>query len=185
MALAQRSAFALAFFFMWMPLLACPALTVIAVYVYFQGPVSGPPPLRVDMVIIVLVLLIPVQAFLILTTDTVKKPIARVMFVVSLLSASVLIIMWFAFRYRVLGVHDGEVPTNDPFTCLYFSIVTWTTLGYGDVRPSVDARMLAASEAVLGYIWMAGLIGLFSFFFRDVFEERSVKRGEAESKTTR
>jgi hypothetical protein len=37
-----------------------------------------------------------------------------------------------------------------------------TTLGYGDVRPSVDARLVAASEALFGYIWMAVFIGLFA-----------------------
>ena len=41
---------------------------------------------------------------------------------------------------------------------LYFSIVTWTTLGYGDFRPSPDTRMYAASQAVLGYFYMGILI---------------------------
>jgi hypothetical protein len=37
---------------------------------------------------------------------------------------------------------------------LYFSIVTWTTVGYGDIKPSPDSRMFAASEALLGYLTM-------------------------------
>jgi hypothetical protein len=54
-------------------------------------------------------------------------------------------------------------------TCLDFSIVTWTTLGYGDVRPSANARMLAASEAVLGYMFLGVYIGMLSALFRQIF----------------
>lgn len=42
---------------------------------------------------------------------------------------------------------------------LYFSFVTLTTLGYGDVAPHTDiARMLAAGEAVIGQLFIAVLI---------------------------
>ena len=42
---------------------------------------------------------------------------------------------------------------------LYYSFVTITTLGYGDIVPSTDAaRMLAASEAFLGQVYLAVLI---------------------------
>jgi Ion channel len=54
-------------------------------------------------------------------------------------------------------------------TCLYFSMVTWTTLGYGDVRPSDNARMLAASEAVLGYMFLGLWVWILSVLFRQIF----------------
>jgi hypothetical protein len=42
---------------------------------------------------------------------------------------------------------------------LYFSCVTLTTLGYGDVTPQGDvARMLAAGEAVFGQLYIAILV---------------------------
>ena len=42
---------------------------------------------------------------------------------------------------------------------LYFSFVTLTTLGYGDVTPHSDvARMFAAGEAVFGQLFIAILI---------------------------
>jgi hypothetical protein len=78
-------------------------------------------------------------------------------------------ILSFALIYRIRGLVDVDRTTNDPLTCLYFSIVTWTTLGYGDVRPSLDARMFAAVEALTGYIAMATLIALFAIFVRRVF----------------
>lgn len=43
---------------------------------------------------------------------------------------------------------------------LYFSLVTLTTLGYGDVLPvSPAARLLAGAEAVIGVLYVAVLIG--------------------------
>lgn len=42
----------------------------------------------------------------------------------------------------------------------YFSIVTFTTLGYGDFTPKENLRLIFASEAITGYIFFAILIGL-------------------------
>ena len=39
-------------------------------------------------------------------------------------------------------------------TALYFSLVTWTTLGYGDFHPSNGIALLAGLEAILGYIYL-------------------------------
>jgi hypothetical protein len=74
-------------------------------------------------------------------------------------------IIAYASVYRRLGLIDLDQPSNNPITCLYFSIVTWTTLGYGDVRPSLDARLVAAFEALTGYFVMAVYISLFATFF--------------------
>jgi hypothetical protein len=49
----------------------------------------------------------------------------------------------------------GELST----TPLYYSFVTMTTLGYGDVIPkTVSARMLAAFQALLGQLYLAVLV---------------------------
>lgn len=42
---------------------------------------------------------------------------------------------------------------------LYFSVVTFTTLGYGDFQPHPDLRLLAGFEAVLGYIYLGLTVG--------------------------
>ena len=42
---------------------------------------------------------------------------------------------------------------------LYLSVVTLSTLGYGDVLPfTPQARMLAAIEAIIGQLYLAVLI---------------------------
>ena len=52
----------------------------------------------------------------------------------------------------------GETPLGSDL--VYFSLVTVTTLGYGDVLPvSPMARILAATEAVVGALYVAVLIG--------------------------
>ncbi len=46
---------------------------------------------------------------------------------------------------------------------MYYSIVTITTLGYGDVVPaSLPAQVLAVSEALMGYVGLGGLLSIFA-----------------------
>ncbi len=67
----------------------------------------------------------------------------------------------FAFLYWHAGLisPNGEV-VHDGEAALYFSIVTWTTLGYGDYHPAGAVRYLAASEALLGYTFMGLLVAV-------------------------
>jgi hypothetical protein len=65
------------------------------------------------------------------------------------------VVMCFAYAYMQLGIHSAEAgDTKDPTTCLYFSAVTFTTLGYGDFAPTPDARLIAAFEAFFGYLFL-------------------------------
>jgi hypothetical protein len=66
-----------------------------------------------------------------------------------------MLIFSYALAYALLGA-VSEAGFNSSF---YFSIVTFTTLGYGDVLPKPPFRLLAASEAVLGLVFS----GLFLF----------------------
>lgn len=55
------------------------------------------------------------------------------------------------------GVHDG------PISGLYFSVVTFTTLGFGDVLPkSTGAEALVMSEVILGYLSLGGMMSILS-----------------------
>ncbi|NOE33940.1 MULTISPECIES: potassium channel family protein [unclassified Ruegeria] len=64
----------------------------------------------------------------------------------------------FAAVYGAFGYNDHcVVGAKGPGDILYFSYVTFTTVGYGDMSPTGLCRGLAVSEAVTGYI----LLGMF------------------------
>jgi len=72
------------------------------------------------------------------------------MFLVSVADAT----LW-AYAYIQVGA------ISDPETAMYFSMVTFTTLGYGDVTLGTDWRLLASFEAANGTImfgWTTALV---------------------------
>ena len=59
----------------------------------------------------------------------------------------------------VFSVGPAASDSMKGFTALYYSFITLTTVGYGDIVPvSGPARMLAMTEATIGTIYMATLI---------------------------
>ncbi len=76
--------------------------------------------------------------------------IVLVMFIVSILE----VLLW-ATAYMVLG----EIKDLEP--AFYFSMVTFTTLGYGDIVLDESWRLLASFEAATGIImfgWTTALV---------------------------
>ncbi len=71
--------------------------------------------------------------------------------------------------------HDAIL--KDPGILRYFSMVTISTLGYGDISPvSSQARSMASMEAILGQIYLTVLIArLVSVFGAEI---NSKKRDE-------
>ena len=90
-------------------------------------------------------------------------------------------ILLFAIVYFIHGIDSGlldeatkqVIPVKEFSTSLYFSIVTWTTLGYGDLKPLEDFRLLAAVEALMGYVYMAILVGLFLSLIKIELKEKT------------
>ena len=49
------------------------------------------------------------------------------------------------------------------WTMTYYSIVTFTTLGFGDITPKTTGAMIAVTiEVIVGYIMLGGLISIFA-----------------------
>ena len=72
-----------------------------------------------------------------------------------------LLVSLFAVLFTFVSVDYGDNPTA--MSPLYFSVVTLTTLGYGDVYPvSKVAQMLAMIEVVIGYVMLGGLLSIFA-----------------------
>jgi hypothetical protein len=83
-------------------------------------------------------------------------------------------VLVFAWIQGLFGLYDGDTPVVGPgiewiptiggldrfLTALYFSMVTFTSLGYGDVRPAEWwlPRILAGVEATIGLALMALLM---------------------------
>ena len=71
------------------------------------------------------------------------------------------IVVLYAMAYSLVEVDYGAHPTA--LSAVYYSVVTLSTLGYGDVLPvSMEAQALAMSEALLGYVMLGGLISIFA-----------------------
>lgn len=74
---------------------------------------------------------------------------------------TLLIVAMFAGLYEVVDVDYGEHRTS--LSSLYYSVVTLTTLGYGDVLPaSAAAQLVAMSQVIIGYVMLGGLLSIFS-----------------------
>ena len=70
-------------------------------------------------------------------------------------------IVAFAVYYHATGIiptfnTESDVTSLD---ALYFSTVTFSTLGYGDFRPSPDARIMASAQALLGTVHIGMIVG--------------------------
>jgi len=69
--------------------------------------------------------------------------------------------VFFAWVYTLVGVDYGDHPTV--LSPLYYSVVTLTTLGYGDVVPaSMAAQVVAMIEVIMGYVMLGGLLSIFT-----------------------
>lgn len=81
----------------------------------------------------------------------------------------------FAGIYRAIQFYDpksfGDKALNGFFDPIYFSTVTITTLGFGDISPSSDlCKVLVSSEALIGVLLISVIIG-FSISVALQFEE--------------
>jgi hypothetical protein len=74
------------------------------------------------------------------------------------------IILWFAIFYCFLKhcFSMSYVCLNNPMGSLYFSIVTMTTLGYGDIKPINNwGAFLCGFQTLIGVFWIAVVVARF------------------------
>lgn len=70
------------------------------------------------------------------------------------------VVVLFASAYAVAGIDTGPHPAT-PMTYLYYSVVTLTSLGYGDILPASGfAQFLVILEVCAGYMMLGGLISI-------------------------
>lgn len=75
-------------------------------------------------------------------------------------------ILSFSTIYSLKGISLGDccVGVVSPLDYVYFSAVTFSTLGYGDFRPCEGARLFAAFQAIFGNLHLGLIVGT-AFFF--------------------
>lgn len=79
---------------------------------------------------------------------------------------------------------DASIPVvRDYFTCLYFSVVTFTTVGYGDFQPAEEARGVAALEAIVGFLFLGFFVGMVVYALHVINEEK-VDNGLTKTRTS-
>jgi hypothetical protein len=73
---------------------------------------------------------------------------------------------WYAFLYRAVAILSdapffAQPGAEDGLNYLYFSFITLTTVGYGDLSPAYGpGRMLAATEAIVGQLYLVSVVAL-------------------------
>lgn len=82
--------------------------------------------------------------------------------------ASICICLLFGVIYTSIPeyfiIANNRTPTN--FTFYYYSVVTFATLGFGDIVPkNILSEIIVTIEVVIGYIMLGGLISIFATKF--------------------
>jgi hypothetical protein len=77
---------------------------------------------------------------------------------------SLLLALYFGFNFFMLGQGDFKIVGRLPFdlvSVLYYSIVTFTTLGFGDITSQAPAGATwIVAEVITGYVMLGGLISI-------------------------
>jgi len=80
---------------------------------------------------------------------------------------------WFALYCAIDAAFPGSfqygnnIVANRQSELLYFSLITLTTIGYGDILPlNGEARILAALEGVIGVLYVAITVAILVSSFR-------------------
>lgn len=112
-------------------------------------------------------------------------PRARIIVVVLAAFVGHTAAVWtYALAYWVLAVHlqiksFSGLPVEDFLDCLYFSVVAYTSLGFGDHMPLSHARLIAGVEALNGLL-LIGWSASFTYLAMERYwplHERQKRRG--------
>lgn len=121
-----------------------------------------------------------VAPFLVIYSAIRSRPIMIGESLITFLFAMSLLILCYADIYQQSGLvmdtttRPEAIPIRTRADAFYFSAVTWTTLGYGDLQPRGYCRLVAASEAVVGNIFLGSLIALLFSFLMTVKRRKNI-----------
>lgn len=82
---------------------------------------------------------------------------------------------YYVMNHRLgLGAYMGDT-TGHIYDAVYFSVVVYTSLGFGDIQPIGEMRMLAGVEALVGLV-MIGWSASFTYLMMERFWEDHHRR---------
>jgi hypothetical protein len=140
----------------------CSALVFVLVGLNWYFLFSGPSELAVALVAVTLLLGVFTASRTLITL--VSAPAADADALAGAIFGYFLLVLVWALLFRALEIWSPGAfvlaADGDPFNeLLYFSLVTITTLGYGDISPVAPvARISAGLEAAMGTLYIAILI---------------------------
>lgn len=145
-------------------------------------PIYSPPESRVPAIFIAIIIL-SVLIMLLFTRFT--RGASNKNKIISFLNlflyyAVPFIFFFFASVYETYGLIKGNTKAHiyDFMQSLYFSAVTLTRLGYGDLYPTEYSKFYAALESLLGYIIIALFVG---FVIACFHQKAKCKSGDSQS----
>ena len=112
-----------------------------------------------------------------------KRPRIDVMTVAGALCLYLIVGLFFAYTYGIIDAVGGPffAQTTHPsgVDFVYFSFITLTTTGYGDLTSQIDlGRMLAVAEALFGQLYLVSAVAL---LISNLGRERRPGPGTAEA----
>jgi len=87
-------------------------------------------------------------------------------FYLILIIATVAIFASIYWQYGLIS--NGEKVDITIMKSIYFSITTWTTLGYGDFSPTPRIRHITSIQAILGYVGLGLWVSLITSFMNQL-----------------
>jgi hypothetical protein len=82
---------------------------------------------------------------------------------IRILLSSVFALLVYGYIYYKLFNYHCTTQTYSLTDCIYFSVVTFTTLGYGDITPKTDMqKIICGSEALLGALFLGLIVAGFA-----------------------
>jgi len=88
---------------------------------------------------------------------------------------------WYFVDHAGVGYLKGGHSVED---MLYFSLVTYTSLGYGDIVPLGDARLLAGLESLIGLV-MIGWTASFTYLEMNKYWTEFNRRARSAARSPR
>jgi hypothetical protein len=139
------------------------AIGALAVVAQLVGDIADVAPLLVTGRALIMLMLLIVQVLIL--RDILPEPRVTTSTVLGAVGTYLLLVITWASVYAILGHADDDAfagaiePDAGALEFLYFSTITQTTVGYGDILPASDlARSLAGFEALSGQLYVAILV---------------------------